>query len=1682
MQKIYSRAVALLVMAFLFLGNIALGQVTLSGTSYIENFDGIASGYPTGWTGRTGSTASSIGTAAALTTVATAWNNTAGAFKNCASNDGADLSTNTDRSLSVRQASSFGDPGASFLLQIANTTGLSNFQLSFKLQSLDAASPRTTAWQVQYAIGAAPTSFTTITTTPAITNTGGTTSSNTTITATLPSVIDNSTGNVWIRIVTLSASTGSGNRATTGIDDFNLTYSSAANTLSINDVSLSEGNSGTTNATFTVSLSQPAPAGGVTFDIATANGTATEPSDYTANAVIGASIPEGSSSYTFTVLVNGDTDVEPNETFLVNISNVVGAQAGDVQGQATITNEDIGIVKIHAIQGAGATSPLVNTTQTVQGIVTRTFYNANSLNTFYMQEEDADADSDPFTSEAIAVFNTTAKPNVGDLVTVSGNIIEFTSTGDGNTSSLTEFGVGATVTLVSSGNPLPTATPVSLPVANVSDLERYENMLVNLTASSGNLVVTDNFNLGRYGQIVLAANDPATNAPGTDARIDQYTQFQAPSVSGNTAYLEAIKKRIIYVDDANTQQNIDPIIFGRGGQPLSGINTLRTGDEVPNVLGILDHRFEGYRIQLATSAELNVLPTNARPATPDLNGSPALVVGNMNVLNYFNGPFPGPRGANTATEFTRQRDKILQMIINSGADVLSLNEIENDGFGSSSAIQDLVNGLNGATAPGTWAFITPPSGTVVSNDEITCGMIYKPAKATPVGNLKAYLEGEFALVNRAAIAQTFKQNSNNAKFTVVGNHFKSKGGTASGLNVDQNDGQGQFNDRRTKQAQQLAAWLATDPTGSGDPDFIIVGDLNAYAKEDPLTTLESAGYINLIPSTNTSYQFDGAHGALDHALGTASIQAQVVSAKKWNINADEPTALDYNIQLDNGTIIKTPTQVTTLYASDQYRSSDHDPVLVGLNLACDNATTNTTTVSACDSYTWAVTGQTYTSSGVYTGTTTNCVTEKLDLTITPSTTNTTTATACDSYTWAVTGQTYTSSGVYTGTTTNCVTEKLDLTITPSTETITSETACGSYYWAVTGQTYNSSGTYTNVSGCHTDKLILSITDAITYSGISYVGFDCFEIEGYYAKTVKFQLEGLNPNTSFIIYGYISDSNFPFVLGAANSDNDGKAIISHNFSAQENPIPYKVTITKIFKYTGSCDFIPTSNNSVNFSVDPLPVTETNASICSGQTYTWPVNGQSYNTLGTYTILDDCHLYTLILTETPSSTNTTTAAACDSYTWAVTGQTYTSSGVYTGTTTNCVTEKLDLTITPGTTNTTTAAACDSYSWAVTGLSYTSSGTYTNTTGCHTEKLELTITPSTETVTTISACDSYTWAVTGLIYTSSGTYTKTTGCHTEKLVLTITPSSTSTMSITACDTYTWAANGQTYTQSGTYNFVAGCTTQVLVLTIKTAGTISGQSILCKGSTVQFTSSLAGGVWAVSNGSVATVGNNGNNRGKVTALNFGTTLITYTLNGCTSTFSVTVGDILAPVITCPANIVKSLSGNNNCSTKINVPALVVTDNCGGVTIGFSMTGATVATGSGAVGNRTFNVGVTNIVYTATDAVGNSSTCASTVTVTNSSCTSSGRLSAEALPAEIEKLSVSVSNNPTNQEFTLNIASGKASNVSLSIIGLDGKTYQQVSVKPNTEVRVGAHLKAGLYILQAQQQKETVRLKIIKQ
>lgn len=740
----------------------------------------------------------------------------------------------------------------------------------------------------------------------------------------VPTSIQNQTSTVTFRIYGYQAEAATGtwrfdNITVTGTAELNTPVTGPA--LSANPVTIS----GLSNVQGTASASQSYT---LTAQQLTAGITVTAPSNFEVssdNITFSSTLNLAQSTTSATVFTR-ITSAAGQGAVSGTITNVSGAQSANVSVNGTVNAPAGTFTKISTIQGTGNTAA-VTTAQTIEGVVVRAFPGTTGLSGFFVQEEDADQDGNPATSEGIFVFDPTGlfTGAVGDKVRVSGTPAEFTSTSDGVNSSLTQM---ATLTSVVNLGPtaLPAVTTVTLPIAaptgGVSALERFEGMLVRVVAGTGNLTVTEQFNLARFGQVTLAATD-ASNQAGTDPRIDQFTQFNAPSTTGFATYLEAAARRQIILDDGSSDQNPATIIHARGGNPLSASNTLRGGDDVTSVTGVLDERFDGYRIQTSTPVSFNA--ANPRPATiPAVGGT--FKVGGANVLNYFNGPtFPTARGADTQTEFDRQQAKIVANLIGTGSDIVALSEIENDGYGSASAIQNLVNALNAVAGAGTYAFVN--AGTT-GTDEITVAMIYKPASVSLVGTAAVLSTGEFSVVGRGAVAQTFQQRTGGGIFTLVANHWKSKGSASAGAgNADANDGQGLSNGTRTRQAQELAAWLTTKPTGTQDPDYLIVGDLNAYAQEQPLTTLTTAGYSALLPSTSYSFAFRGDWGSLDHAFASTSLNSQVTGATKWYINSDEPRALDYNTEF------KTAAQINSFYAADQYRSADHDPLVVGLNLS-----------------------------------------------------------------------------------------------------------------------------------------------------------------------------------------------------------------------------------------------------------------------------------------------------------------------------------------------------------------------------------------------------------------------------------------------------------------------------------------------------------------------------------------------------------------------------------------------------------------------------------------------------------------------------------------------------------------------------------------------------------------------------
>lgn len=573
-----------------------------------------------------------------------------------------------------------------------------------------------------------------------------------------------------------------------------------------------------------------------------------------------------------------------------------------------------GVVSIPAIQGPGAKSPLDGTAVTTTGIVTKLLNNG-----FYLQ--DADGDNDPATSDGVFVFTSTLPTvAVGDKVTVSAKVQEYSvsNSAASKANPLTELSSVSGIAVLSQGNQLPQPVEVSLAsLASPAALERYEGMLVRITDA---LTVNQTNFVGSYGQLTVSAGGRTltpTNVlrPGPDALA-----LQAANVA-----------RSVVLDDGSAAKfpNPTPYLWQDG--------TVRAGDTVEGVAGVVDFGPStdsatgplSYKIH-PTEAPVFARPV-ARPVTPPaVRGN--IRVASSNVLNFFTTftdgtsvpgggacPSAGCRGADNLDEFNRQRTKILGALSGLNADVVGLMEIQNSG---NFAVQNLVDGLNAMMGANTYAVVPLPAGGT-GTDAIRVAMIYKPAKLALMG---ASMSDPDAINDRPPFAQGF-QAPNGEKFAVVVNHLKSKGSCGSGANGDTGDLQGCWNLKRQQQAQRLLAWLPTVKSTAGTEDVIMIGDFNSYAKEDPINLLTTSGIVDLVglfDPADYSYVFDASAGRLDHGLGTASVASKVTGATSWHINADEPEWTDYNTE--------DKAAGNDWYQPTPFRASDHDPMLIGLNL------------------------------------------------------------------------------------------------------------------------------------------------------------------------------------------------------------------------------------------------------------------------------------------------------------------------------------------------------------------------------------------------------------------------------------------------------------------------------------------------------------------------------------------------------------------------------------------------------------------------------------------------------------------------------------------------------------------------------------------------------------------------------
>lgn len=586
---------------------------------------------------------------------------------------------------------------------------------------------------------------------------------------------------------------------------------------------------------------------------------------------------------------------------------VYGEGAGDGGGDPPPALGACGDVDtpVSVVQGSDDSTPLDGESVVVESVVSAVY---PDLDGFFLMEPAGERDDNPATSEGLFVYAPGARVSPGDRVRLAGTAGEYFEQ-----------------TQVSlQGDPIvcaveQTLEPVAfaLPFADLSAPEALEGMLVRV---SQGLTVTEVYDLARFGSVVLA-----------EKRLPIPTQVAEPGAPAKAVADSNALGRII-LDDGLNAQNPEPVRYPEGG--LSATNTLRVGDRVDSDFrAIVSYSFEEWRLQPVDAVSFRA--DNPRPAAPARAPGSNLRVAAFNVLNFFNGDgqgggFPTARGADNAEELARQKAKLVAALTALDADIIGLMEIENDGYGPDSAVAELAEALGPA-----WRFVTHDEAGLGS-DAIAVGLLYRDDVVAETGEAATLDTGAFGNeTNRQPLAQSFRLLNNNEVLTLVVNHFKSKGSCPDdGVNADQGDGQSCWNAERTQAAMDQLAWLAGDPTGVADEDILVLGDLNAYALEDPVRAFQDQGFVDLLTRFQGdqaySYIFFGETGHLDHALASPSLDARVLNAGAWHINADEPRALDYNQEF------KSDQQIDDFFAADAYRASDHDPLHVDLNLTADD--------------------------------------------------------------------------------------------------------------------------------------------------------------------------------------------------------------------------------------------------------------------------------------------------------------------------------------------------------------------------------------------------------------------------------------------------------------------------------------------------------------------------------------------------------------------------------------------------------------------------------------------------------------------------------------------------------------------------------------------------------------------------
>lgn len=619
------------------------------------------------------------------------------------------------------------------------------------------------------------------------------------------------------------------------------------------------------------------------------------------------------------------------------------------------------LVSIPDIQtpGDGDDSQLINQTVETKGVVTAAYpkgENANlkGLEGFTIQTPGTGGTWDPArtASDGLFVFmgkSSATMPSIGDCVVVKGKVAEYSGVQNATaaTQSLTQL-LPQSITASTDCDPVKPTELSGVPTQD--QLEALESMLV---LPKDTWTITDNYKTNRYGTLSLT--------PGTEV-LRTATDVVAPGAAAQ-AYESENAAKTIDLDDASTT---DLTNFKQNGHKeryayLANGAPARVGYHVTFTKPVvLESRFGSFVFQPTQMTAGNpdrspVTITGERPAAPTVSGDTK--VATFNVLNYFSDLGENElgckgyedrnhkyvtdkncklRGAWSSQAFANQQTKIVQAINTIDADVVALEEIENPVASGVStdrdgALKSLVNALNAAAGSEVWAYVPSPSTVPANEDVIRIAFIYKKAKIAPVGDSVIYDDPAYTGLARQPLAQEFKPitdvNHEGKNFVVIANHFKSKGsapknlsGAEAAANTDNGDGQGNSNGVRVKQARALATFAQRF---NGTPT-LLVGDFNAYTKEDPLKVLTDAGWTHESGHGDSSYVYGGRSGSMDHVFANSAAHPLITEVKSWAVNAQESIAFEYSRANYNAYL--------AFEADNPYRASDHNPEIIGLNL------------------------------------------------------------------------------------------------------------------------------------------------------------------------------------------------------------------------------------------------------------------------------------------------------------------------------------------------------------------------------------------------------------------------------------------------------------------------------------------------------------------------------------------------------------------------------------------------------------------------------------------------------------------------------------------------------------------------------------------------------------------------------